>query len=281
VYLTGAGRVTQVTSQGLPEYEKPPVTEVVCGILFKTIEALLVPHFGMLWERFKPEYPGCQELAPIAPTIERFGELAQAELQLSDIPPLPRIWFLHDNNNEIIQVQRDRFLYNWRKTEPEDEYPRYRSVIRKFQTHLSKFQTFLGEIDLGTITPVQYELTYVNHIPQGDGWDEFSDIGKVFPDCTWQGRRSRFLPFPEGINWRTSFTLPNFAGRLHVRIQKGIRRKDGHPLLLFELTGRGIGSHTSLDEMWTWFDLAHEWIVHGFADLTAPQIQKSVWRRKK
>ena len=31
--------------------------------------------------------------------------------------------------------------------------------------------------------------------------------------------------------------------------------------------------------MWNWFDLAHEWIVRGFADLTTEKIQQNIWRR--
>ena len=57
-------------TQPFPDFEKPPVVEVVCGVLFKNIDKLLVPHFGQLWERFKPEYNDCQEVAPIAPVIE-------------------------------------------------------------------------------------------------------------------------------------------------------------------------------------------------------------------
>jgi hypothetical protein len=154
-------------------------------------------------------------------------------------------------------------------------------VTQMFQKHLSSLQAFLNETSLGTITPLQYEMTYVNHIPQGDGWEAVRDIGKVFPDFTWQANEQRFLPIPDGINWRTSFLLPNRTGRLHVKIQNGPRRDDGRPLLLFELTARGIGNETSSEAMWSWFDLAHEWIVRGFTDLTNCEVQKNLWRRKR
>ncbi len=48
----------------LPDYELPPVLEVVCGVLFKPIK-LLVPHFGLLWEEFQSEYPTFQEAVPL------------------------------------------------------------------------------------------------------------------------------------------------------------------------------------------------------------------------
>jgi hypothetical protein len=58
----------------LPDYEKPPVIEVVCGILFEPIKGLTAPYIGVLWEKFKSEYPRCKEVAPLVPVIERFDE---------------------------------------------------------------------------------------------------------------------------------------------------------------------------------------------------------------
>jgi uncharacterized protein (TIGR04255 family) len=276
--------VTKITSQSLPEYDNPPVIEVVCGVLFKPIETLLAPHLGLLWEKFKPEYSECKETDPLVPVIERFDEVPGGKFKISEelrLPMLPRIWFVQASGNGIIQVQRDRFLYNWRKVQLEDEYPRYHTVIQKFRDHLSVFQAVLYEAKLGTIEPLQYEMTYVNHIPQGEGWETPSDIGNIFPDSTWKVNEQRFLADPEGFNLRTSFALPEHSGRLHLTIRNAIRRNDGHPIFLFELLVRGIGNYTSLEAIWSWFDQAHEWIVQGFTDLTSSKIQNDIWRRKR
>ena len=135
----------------LAEYENPPVKEVVCGVLFKSLKGLLAPHLGLLWERYKPDYPHCRHLSPLAPTIERFGEAAKVEVELSDVPPLPRIWFVHAKDNGIIQVQPDRFLHNWRKVREGDEYPRYDRVIKMFREHLTTFMSFLQEQSIGAL----------------------------------------------------------------------------------------------------------------------------------
>jgi uncharacterized protein (TIGR04255 family) len=278
--------VTRATSQKLPKYDEPPVIEVVCGILFTSLEELLAPHFGLLWEQFKPGYAKCQEVPPLTPVIERLDESPQeVTLQYSTKPPLPRIWFLHADGS-IIQVQRDRFLYNWRRIRLEDEYPHYPEVVEKFESHLSTFQSFLKDNELGMVEPLQYEMTYVNHIPQGAEWEALRDIGKVFPDFSWgklspSGNEPRFLPDPEGINWRTSFFLADDMGRLHVHIQKGQLRQEGRPVLKLELTARGIGSDKRLDAMQDWFAFAHESIVLGFADLTDYQVQKNIWKLRE
>ncbi len=213
------------------------------------------------------------------PVIETPGTPSpQTEPTISEIP-LPRVWFMR-GDGRIIQVQRDRFLHNWRKLQPTDEYPRYRTVFELFQRRLSAFQDFLDEFHLGTVSPRQYELSYINLIYQGEGWETFSDIGKVFPEFCGQQQEERFLPTPSGMTWRTSFSLPNDTGRLHMLIHNAQRRDDGRPCLRFEITARGIGTKASLEEMNSWFDVAHEWIVRGFAEYTGIQIQQKVWGRK-
>jgi uncharacterized protein (TIGR04255 family) len=273
--------LAQITSKNLPKYENPPLDEVVCGVLFERLDKFLTPYLGVLWGRYKSDYSECREVAPLVPLIESFERTPQVTSQDIDIVPLPRIWFVHANGTRIIQVQRDRFLHNWRKVRPEDEYPHYETVIELFQIHLSTFKNFLHEEKLGTVTPLQYELTYVNFIPQGNGWQTLEDIGKIFPDVTWQVDKKRFLQSPDSIFWQTNFLLPAQAGRLHINIQKARRREDGHPLLRFELTARGIGNYTSPEAMSDWFDLAHEWAVRAFEDLTSVDIQREIWRRKR
>jgi len=258
-----------------PNYENPPVVEVVCGIQFKSIDKLLAPHLGLLWEKFKPDYPICQEVAPLSPIIEKFDDKVQASFGFQEVPPLPRIWFIHKGDSGIVQVQRDRFLHNWRKVLPEDEYPRYPKVIELFKDRLDRFEIFLSENEFGKLQPVQYEMTYINHIWMGEGWENLPEIGKVFPDFSFRATTGRFLPAPETINWRTSFLLPNKMGRMHVTIRNGKRRSDEKPMVIMDLTVRGF-----IEEgMEKWFDIAREWIVCGFADLTGQDIQTQVWGR--
>lgn len=265
----------------LPEYTNPPVIEVVCGVLFKPLEGLLAPHLGVLWERFRADYPVLQEKPPLAAVIERFDDSPPVEFEITDRPPLPRTWFVHREENGIIQVQRDRFLHNWRKVGAGDEYPRYESVIKMFRERLASFNSFLDEVGLGKIEPRQFEMTYVNHIPKGNSRNSLRDIANVFPDFGWRDDESRFLSHPEAFHWRTSFTLPDNMGRLHATIRPAVRREDSVPIILFELTARGFGKDASEDSMWAWFDVAHEWIVRGFTDLTGDVMHKDIWKRTR
>jgi len=274
--------MADTSSKTLPDYDKPPVIEVVSGIMFQPIKALAGPYLGVLWEKFKPDYQELKEVAPLIPIIERFDEAPPEEaFPFRDVISLSRTWFETSDGNRLIQVQRDRFLHNWKKAKDTDEYPHYDYVIGNFRKCLEKFEQFLQENKLESIQPIQYELTYSNHIPQGEGWTILSDLGNVFPDFSWRPAKERFLPNPEAINWQTSFVMPERSGRLHGSVRLGKRRTDGRPTLLLELTARGIGNDKSRSAMWSWFDMAHEWIVCGFSDLTSENMHKNLWRRTR
>jgi len=264
----------------LPEFEDPPVIEVVCGVLFEPLQAMLASHLGLLWERVRGEYPLCQEVAPLTPVIEGFGGEVAALLKFTDVPPLPRVWLLRHDETGLIQIQRDRFLHNWKKVRAADEYPRYRRVIQQFRDRLDDFERFIADLELGAMIPAQYELTYVNHIPRGEKISTLADVGRLFPDFARQPRQERFLPHPEGINWRTITNLPGRKGRLHATIRTATRSAREN-IILFELTARGYPGDSSKEAMWAWFDLGHEWIVRGFADLTGEEFHRDVWRRKR
>jgi uncharacterized protein (TIGR04255 family) len=272
--------IVGVDSGNLPSYEQPPITEVACSVLFPPIEGLLAPHIGLLWQEFQPEYPFCDDLPPIAPKIELYDvQKSLPQLKLSNVPPLPRVWFISEDETRIIQIQRDRFVHNWRKADSEGAYPRYNKIIKSFQNHLKTFAEFIEEAELGDIQPIQYELTYVNQIPQGQAWTTLEDVGKVFPDISWNANSSRFLSIPQSMNWAATFDLPDEVGRLHVSLKPPVFNEI--PVLFFELTVRGIGAYNSKESLLDWFDIAHIWIVQAFEDLTNKEIQVEVWRRRE
>lgn len=266
----------------LPDYSNPPVIEVVCGVSFAPLEGFKAIHLGMFWERLKADFPDVQDHPPIITVIEHLGSpISPApEMQFLDTLPLPRVWFLDETGNGIIQVQRDALLHNWRKLKPTDQYPRFRTVMGKFRDHLERFRAFVEEHSLGTIAPIQCELTYINHVVEGSFWSLGKPVGQLFPDFIWRNLSERFLPNYEGANLRTAFRLPEEGGRLHVSIQTGFRRASNEPLVILEMKARGIGKDRSLVALPKWFDIAHEWIVRGFRDLTSEKAQKDLWEYK-
>jgi hypothetical protein len=57
------------------------------------------------------------------------------------------------------------------------------------------------------------------------------------------------------------------------------RARDMKLALALNLTARGAPSGGSSEQIAAWFDLAHEWIVRAFAELTAPAGHEA-WGRK-
>ena len=263
---------SKISADPLPSYKQSPVDEVVCGIRFEPLPQLKVPHIGLLWEKFRQEYPVTQHAIPIATDTSLLVDETTGV-------PLPRIWFISKADNELVQFQLDRFYYNWRHRG--DDYPRYPSIVEKFEKAKRQLDAFTDELLLGTITIVECELTYINHIPKGQGWESIDDLPKVIRDFTWQKQKHSFLPAPANVAWQTRFPLPNGKGWLNVKLNQAKRKVDGVPLLILELAAKGLGKETPATALRNWFDLAHEWIVRSFTDLTTKEIQETIWKRER
>jgi len=73
--------------------------------------------------------------------------------------------------------------------------------------------------------------------------------------------------------------LPGALGRLQAKLSQATRKEDQMPLIVLELSAKGIGDDKTPAGLFAWFDVAHEWIVRGFADLTTERAQKDLWGR--
>lgn len=260
------------------DYQSPPVVEVVCGVSFDRLPNFKVAHLGQFWDLLGSEFNTVEDASPLPLAVEQFDDTTDKELiveRVNAAGSMPRAWFLHEAGDHLVQLQRDRFLCNWRKLTDKHEYPSFGKVFSRFQDQLAVFETFAKKRLGGSPSYYQYELTYINHVVTGTGWSSLAELGVVLRDCTWDGGH-RFLPVPEGVNWRVSFLLPGNRGRLHVNVTSGERMNDKRALLVMELTCRGFEQDRN-----AWFELAHEWIVKGFTDMTHKEIQAKVWGRTK
>lgn len=272
------GKVSLEMTTKHVDFEQPPIIEVVCGVSFTPLEKFTVAHLGRFWNKLGPRFKNVAEVPTLPAMSEQFDQPASVSMQL--FPPLatnmPRVWFISESEDHLVQVQRDRFLCNWRKLNDAHKYPSYDVVIDQFWEQLRVFEEFATE-DVGMpVEYTQYELTYINHVAAGAGWASLADVGDVLPDYSWRRDGARFLPTPETVDWSSSFALPEKKGRLHLRVRSAERIDSGQHVLMVELTARGFEESRT-----AWFDLAHEWIVKAFTDLTAQEIQKSVWGRTK
>jgi uncharacterized protein (TIGR04255 family) len=164
----------------LGKLEDPPITEVVCGILFKPIPGLDPVSLGSFWKARQKEFPRREFKAPIAPAAPEAIEFSLGP----DLGPL-RTWLISKDDVFIIQVQQDRFYLNWRARQ--DEYPRFndrdgkQGLLARFMSEQSAFERYCAE-ELGARLEIQaIELAKIDHLERGRHWRDPRDLGALLP----------------------------------------------------------------------------------------------------
>lgn len=258
------------------KFNKPPVVEVVCGVAFQSLDAMRVVHLGEFLKLLPGEFERLEDMLPIVTPG------AESVIDWSSVPPLPRVWYLTGNEEKLVQVQRDRFLYNWKCLDQNKTYPEFTRIFPEFLERYQDFVGFVSSHDLGKIDIRQFELTYVNHIYKSQLDGAVDQLREVLRQVGPASSSGKFLPLPSAFRSTETYDLPEDNGKLHVTAQSA-RKTDGSDdgeLLRLDLTVRGIGAGTSLEQMKSWFGLAHDWIVNGFVDVTNPKIQSSIWEKE-
>jgi uncharacterized protein (TIGR04255 family) len=268
--------------RSLPDFEDPPVVETALSVEFAPLAGWSIVHFGLFWHEIRAEYPAFEIQPPLLSQIEKFGEEAKKPqaINLQITNPMPvRCWFFDQSQTRLIQVQKDRLIYNWRKVAGPEPYPHYENIRPAFEREWHRFRQFLESNGLPAPTVHQCEVTYVNHIDRGKGWQTMADLPEVFP--SWSGALSEgFLPVPEAVGFNTSYGMPGDQGRLHIQVQPAIRLSDAKEILQLTLTARGRPDSPDVGDVLKWFDLGREWVVRGFTDFTSPKMH-ALWKRKK
>ncbi len=271
---------------GLPAFDQPPVVEVAVSVQFES-PLLDTPHVMLFWSQVRSRFPVIEQTPSLPPTIETFEApkvlIPNIEFKLLDAPPTPRVFLHNKARTELIQLQQDRFGYNWRRLQPDDNYPHYEAIKESFAKEFAVFEEFLSNENLGEMRPTQCEVTYVNHV-FGEGiWQKHGELYKVIPSVTPK-LTDDFLPSSEEVRYSSKYVLADEEnkplGRLYVRVEPRYLTTDMTPIFLMQLTARGAPQGTSLQGLLKTLDLGHEWIVRGFTALTAPEMHKA-WRRKQ
>jgi uncharacterized protein (TIGR04255 family) len=263
----------------LPDYKRPPVTEVAVSIQFARLQGLTAAHIGLYWAKIKDAFPNVMEQPPIVHMVENPEAEYKFEPFLSQMPDLPRIWFTDKTGTALIQVQRDRFVYNWRRVKDSDTYIRFPAVKSQFLVRWREFLGFLKEQNAPSPQVDQCELTYVNRIDQGQLWKSPAEWGNLFPSLTWKPK-SNFLPEPENLRLHMRFSIPDVGGRMHVDILPALLPGSKTPVIHFSLTVRGLPSELTDEAVARWYETAREWIVTGFADLVSKEAD-TLWQRQR
>jgi uncharacterized protein (TIGR04255 family) len=271
----------------LVDFDSPPVTEVVLGVQFNSLERFLSPHLGLVWSEFKQEFPIVEEHPNLPPSFETFGTPAafmipSMNFQIMTRPEMLRVHFLNQQRTELLQVQRDRFLHNWRKVGSGDNYPRFERMIETFESGFQKFTNVIGREKLGPVVPNQCEVSYFNQIPIPDGETIWSQLALTFPDrsgnATIEG-----LGAPEDARLALRYIVPaadgSALGRVAIAAEPALRT-DGVMIIQFTLTARGKPATADMNGVLEFLKNGRVLLNRAFKKLTSAEMQKR-WGKKQ
>jgi uncharacterized protein (TIGR04255 family) len=262
----------------LPDYGDPPVNEVVIGVQFNRT-AITGAHIGLFWEELRDEFPKASEQPPLEPKIEPL------QLRHFSAPILEltfwrgsRYWLTSEDDVQLIQIQADRLLYNWRRGPRNAAYPHFEALQEKFWSIAEKWSNFLKK-EGQSLKLTQWELTYINHILTPAGQPTLADVLSF-----WGGELDNALggvAEAGRLEAQRILTENNSPwARMYVSIITGVR-VDQFPLIAFELTVRGPPEsegiwETTHDRLFK----ARRQIVTAFDTLTTPKMH-AVWGKRK
>ncbi len=154
-------------------------------------------------------------------------------------------------------------------------------MIKTFESELQKISSFVEKEKLGSLVPNQCEVTYVNHLEAGKGWNEFSELQNVL--TLWRETSGDvFLPQAEDARLALRYVIPDDdgkpIGRLHIAVEPAYRASDQKPLLVMTLTARGAPLGDGVEGVVTFMCLGREWIARGFTSVTKPEMHQ-MWER--
>ena len=252
-------------------FENPPVAEVSFGLFFTPLANFRAAHFGLFWSRVREQFIETADKPVVADLTP--------EIQSGEWFPLPRVWLIHSDKQYLLQLQANRFYFNWRRVSPEVPYPTFAKLEPQFIAYVEQFSKFVKDESLGAIDIAGCDLTYVNQIPSGAGWTRYEDIHEIFPDFRWEPRHSPLSPL-KGLAWTARFETAGI--HLKADVKSGTMKADDKQLVFqFDLRATSTERLSSINSVRDWMRKANQALVVAFLDLTSEAFQRDVWRMGK
>ena len=258
--------------QSSPVFDSPPVVETALGMRFAPIEGFSVVHFGQLLNAFRSDYDHFELKPPLGSTVQFSFDAQSASFNI----PM-RCWYVNADNTQLVQVQNDLLIRNWRATPEKKQYQHFDTISPLFRRDWEKFCDFLGEHGMPRPAVWQCEVTYVNHLIRGREWNTFEDLPRLFP--IWRPPDvGGIFQTTEMAAFNTTFKLPDGAGRINFNLQPGVT-SEGKEILQLTVTASGKPASQENADLYEWLDYGHFAVVNGFVRFTSPEAHK-MWGKK-
>ncbi len=250
-----------------PNFKHPPLVEQAISVGFEPINGFRIVDYGLFWQEISSDFPEVATEAPLEPVHERFGgaKPKDASLQFHRALPLPRAMFRNPANGELIQIQKDRFGFNWAKVE-DQPYPRSEPLMARFCHLLEQFGAYVERQDLGALRLQQCELTNLNVLPVSDFGRSYADLSKALQIDPIDFE----IPFLQAEAVERSRQLRILGedgepiGRLHMAVVPVVSNIDNSEAYRFELTARSAPNIRSVQECLKFFEIARDAINSAF-----------------
>ena len=254
-----------------PDFQRPPITELGSGIVFRSQTALTSGHLGRFWAQVSNEFPIAEDHAPVG----NEWNLSQEGL------PLPRVWLIERTKAGVIQLQVNRFYLNWRRQDSGDAYPGFLGHSERLLMYWREFGEFVRKASDQDLVVENAEVLKVSQIYDGDGWSGFPTVPSLLPVLNFDGIAGDW-----GMRgFATHFALMDRQDRsVNVEIKSARPAHDKTKLLLqlevrvpvsgIEATSADIGN---LAERLT---QGNELANMAFTSITSPEAQRNVWHRR-
>lgn len=264
----------------MPDYDNPPVVEAILGVQFDRLPKFRNAHLGAFWHSLGTgDWPTVVDAPLLSQQFETFEEGANwakgLRVQVTH-DPASRLQIKNRDTDRMIQVQNNRLHLNW-LGKAGGCYPRYRNICADFFTVLDQFTGFVAQNQLGDLRANQWEITYVNHIPEGTVWNTSADWD--FFKLISNSPKANQLVEEESFGGEWHFVIPPRLGRLHIEWQHGIKSEgenQNQKFIRLTLTGRGpIEKHEDAKAaIRAGFEIGHDRIVRTFKNLMSDQANK-------
>lgn len=258
------------------KFVNPPINELVVALFHLPIVEMKSQHIGLYWNRIRDRYPICEQ-HPIVINSSDTSPFSEAP---GEFFPLPRFWFYSDAHPTLMQVQRNAFIFNWRRGTT-NEYPHYETVIKNFWQELESYKAFVQELGGKGLDVIQRcELTYVNIIPTNEVFTTPAQLMNVLPPIASLSDIQTDDRKLVGINATATYQV-NPTLRIDLTIKLGRRTDDTKELVaVLELKASGVPSDLSLEGTRSWYGSAHDATYRMFLDATAKQVQELIWKTR-
>jgi uncharacterized protein (TIGR04255 family) len=253
-------------------FRNPPINEVVIGKSFSPLATLSIPHYGLLWQLVRNDFPSAEHAAPVADANELWVDSTTGT-------PLPRVWFVSADRTRLLQLQADRFYYNWRQTDQREKYVRFKTILADYRGYEALLDEFARKELGGHLVPRRLHLTYVNVFQSGVEWNEFSDVAKLMKGMEFV-QRSGYLQRLERGQVRLEYLMRDCPGVMQVHLASATHKVTGDPLLRLELAATLKLDDAAAVDTNSWFEQAHLAIVNGFCEVTTDRAQSDHWKRE-